>query len=146
MVTRNAYGIEFRHVGSRVCKDICDHSHREFRRIYICIPYHEFLQYIILDRSVKFRKLCPLLESCNNIKSHYRKNCAIHRHRHRHLIQRNLVEKYLHIKDRIDCNSCFADISPYSFVVGIIPPVGRQVECNRETFLPGSQVAPVKSI
>ena len=46
------------------------------------------------------------------------------------IVERYLVEKYLHIEDGIYRDSRFADVAYYSFVVGVVSPVRREVESD----------------
>ena len=82
----------------------------------------------------------------DDIERHDRQHRAVHRHRHRHLVERNLVEEDLHVFDRIDRHAGFADIAGDTLVVRIVPAMCRQIECDRQALLSRRQIAPVKGV
>ena len=60
---------------------------------------------------------------------------AVHRHRHRHLLEGDAVEEDLHVLDRVDRHAGLADVADDARVVGVVAPVGRQVEGDRHALL-----------
>src|ERR1035438_6891451 len=87
-----------------------------------------------------------LLFGGDNIERHNRQHGAIHRHGHRHLIERNLIEQELHVENGIDSHAGVANISGDALVVGVVSAMRGEVECNREPSLPGGQVAAIEGI
>ena len=53
---------------------------------------------------------------------------AVHGHRHRHLVERDLVEQDLHVLDRVDCHARLAHIARHAGVIAVVAPVGGQVK------------------
>ena len=97
MITGDRDRVELRHLLRCIFKDIGDNLHRECRRIDISVTHHEFFQDIILDSTRHFFQLSALFQTGIDVECHNRKYRAVHSHRHRHLVQRNTVEKHLHV-------------------------------------------------
>ena len=146
VVTRNRDRVELRHVFRRIFKNIGDDSHRKLGRIDIGIPHHELFQDIVLDRSAELIERTALLESGHNIEGHDRQHRTVHRHRHRHLVQRNAIEQHLHVLDRADRNAGLSDITHDPRMIGIVSPVRRQVERYGKSLLSGGQITTVKGV
>ena len=146
VITGNRDRVELRHILGRIFEDIGDDLHREFRRVNIGITHHKFFQDIVLNGSGQLLQGSPLFQSGNNIESQDRKHGTVHGHRYGHLIQRDLIEQDLHVQDRVDSHTGFTDIPDHTRVVGVVSTVSSQVECHRQTFLSGSQIAAIESI
>ena len=76
----------------------------------------------------------------------HRDDGAVHGHRHAHLAERYAVEQDLHVLDRIDRHARLADIAGDPRMIGIIAPVGGQIEGHRQALLPGGEVLAVKCV
>ena len=76
----------------------------------------------------------------------HRQHRAVHRHRHRHLVERDAVEEDLHVLDRVDRDAGLADVADDARVVAVVAAVGREVERDRQAHLPGREVAPVERV
>ena len=87
-----------------------------------------------------------LLFGSHDIKRHDRQHGAVHGHRHRHLIQRNPPEQYLHVEDGVDCHARLAHVARHALVIGIVSAMRGQVERYRNPALPRREIAPVKRI
>ena len=92
MVAGDGDWVELRHIFRGVGKDIANDSHRELRWVDIGVTHHKLLEDIILDCTSHLLQLCTLLQTCNNVERHDRKNRTVHSHRDRHLVERNLVK------------------------------------------------------
>ncbi len=71
---------------------------------------------------------------------------AVHRHRHRHLVERDAVEQDLHVLDAVDRHAGLADIAGHAGVVAVVAAVGGEIEGDREALLPGGEVAAVEGV
>jgi len=87
-----------------------------------------------------------LLLGGNDVHGHDRQGRAVHRHRDRHLVQRDAVEQDFHVLDAVDGYTRFAHIADDTRVVGVVAAVGGQVKSHRQAGLPGFEVPPVESI
>src|SRR5690606_1318585 len=79
-------------------------------------------------------------------KGHHRDNSAVHGHRDRHLIERDLIEKDLHIEHGVDRDTGFADIARNAFVIGIVAAVRGQVERNGKPALTCCKIPAIECI
>ena len=129
-----------------VAEDVADDPHGSFGRIDIGIADHELFENVVLNGAAQLFGLNSLLFGGNNIERHDGQHGAIHGHRHRHLIQRNMVEQDLHVEDRIDGHARLAHISGHALVVGVVSAVRGKIERNRESPLAGGEVAAVKRV
>ena len=146
VVTRNGNGIEFGHKPGAIRKNIADDAHAWSGWIYIGVAHHEFLQNIILDGARKLFRFETLLFGGYDKKRHDGNHRAIHRHGNRHLIERNLIEQHLHVFHSINGYPGFPHIAKYPRMVRIVAAVGGQVESDRQAFLSGRQIAPIKCV
>ena len=87
-----------------------------------------------------------LLLARHDVERQHRQHRAVHGHRHRHLVERDAVEQHAHVVDRVDRHAGHADVARHAWVVGVVPPVGRQVERDRQALLTGGQVAAVEGV
>ena len=71
---------------------------------------------------------------------------AVHRHRHRHLVERDAVEEDLHVLDRVDRDAGLADVADDARVVAVVAAVRREVERDRQAHLPGGEVLAVEGV
>jgi len=67
----------------------------------------------------------------------------INGHRRRHLVQRDVLEQQLHVRQRVDGDTDLADLPLGHRVVGVVTHLGDQVESHREPGLAGLQQLPV---
>src|SRR3546814_12449862 len=66
---------------------------------------------------------------------------AIHRHRNRHLIERDAVEEDLHILDAVDRDPRLADVADDARVAAVITALPRDLEGDAPPLLPRGQVS-----
>ncbi len=93
--------------------------------------------------------MVPLSWSCvdalllgrDDVAGEHRQHRAVHRHRHRHLVERDAVEEDLHVLDRVDRDAGLADVADDARVVAVVAAVGGEVERDRQAHLPGREVA-----
>ena len=85
--------VELRHVGRRVLDDVRDDPHRRRRRIDVRVADHELLQDVVLNGSRQVLLRNALLLRRDDIAGEHRQHRTVHRHRHRHPIERNAVEQ-----------------------------------------------------
>ena len=121
-------GVELRHVLRGILKDIGNDLHRECRRVDVSVADHELLEDVVLDGTGHLLEACALLESGVDVECEYGEHCAVHGHRHRHLVQGNSVEEHLHVLERADGDTGFADVTDNALVIGIVTAVCREVE------------------
>ena len=75
-----------------------------------------------------------LLLGRDDVAGQHRQHRAVHRHRHRHLVQRDAVEQDLHVLDRVDGHAGLADVAGDARMVAVVAAVGRQVEGHRDAL------------
>ena len=99
-----------------------------------------------MDCTGHFIEFGALLETCIDVERKHGKYGTIHGHGHGHLIQRNAIEEDLHVFDRADGHTGFADIAHYAGVIGVISAVRCKVKCHGKTFLSGCKVAAIEGV
>ena len=102
VIARDGDRVELGHVLRGVLEDIGDNAHGEFRRVDVGITHHEFLKNVVLDGTGHFFELGALFEAGVDVECEYGEYCAVHGHRHRHLVQGYTVEEHFHVFDRAD--------------------------------------------
>ena len=116
------------------------------RGVDVGVADHELLEDVVLDRAGELLGRHALLLGGHDVEGEDRQHRAVHRHRHRHLVERDAGEQRAHVVDRIDRDPGHADIARDAGVVGIVAPVGGEVEGHRQALLPGREVAPVERV
>ena len=129
-----------------VAEDIAHDPHRSLGRIDIGIADHELFQNVVLNGPAQLLRRNALFFRGDNIERHDGQHCAVHRHRHRHLIQRNLVEQDLHVEDRIDGHARLAHIPGHALVVGVVSAMRGKIERDRKPSLSRGQIAAIKRV
>ena len=82
----------------------------------------------------------------DDVEREHRQHGAVHRHRHRHLIERYAGEQRAHVIDGIDRDAGHADIAGDARVVAVVTAMGSEVEGDRQALLTGGEVAPIERI
>ena len=82
----------------------------------------------------------------HDVERHDGQNRAVHGHGDRHRIERNTLEELPHIEDRVDRHPGHADIPRNPRMIGIITPVGGEIEGHRQALLTGRQVAAIEGV
>ena len=83
---------------------------------------------LVLDGSAQLVLRDALLLGRDHVACQHRQHRAVHRHRHAHLVQRDLVEQDLHVLDRIDRDTGLADVACHARMVAVVAAMGREVE------------------
>ena len=138
--------VELRHVPRRVLDDVGDDPHRRFGRVDVGVADHELLEDVVLDRPRELGLLHALLLRRDDVAGEHRQHRAVHRHRHRHLVERDAVEQDLHVLDRVDRDARLADVADDARMVGVVAAVRREVERDRHALLAGGEVAAVEGV
>ena len=146
MVTGDGDRVELRHVLRGIFEDVGDDLHGELRRVDIGVAHHELLEDIVLDGTCHLLEFGTLLESGVDIEREDRQHGAVHGHGDGHLVQGDAGEEDLHVLQRADRHTCFADVTYDAHVIGVVAAVGREVEGYGQTFLTGSEVTAVEGI
>ena len=146
VIAGNRNRIVFRHLLRGIGEDVGDDPHRGRRRIDIGVAHHELFQNVVLNGAREFFRRHALFLGGGDEQREDRQHRAVHGHRHAHLVERNAREQRAHVVDRIDRHPGHADVARYPRVVGVIAAVGGEVEGDRETLLPGGEIAPVESV
>ncbi len=128
MVTRNTDRVELGHVLGRVANDVAYDAHAGRGRVNVGVAHHELFQNVVLNRSGQLVLAHALFFRCDHVARQYRQHGAVHGHRDRDLVQRNLVEQDFHVLDRINRHAGLAHIAGYTRVVGVVTAVGSQVK------------------
>ncbi len=76
----------------------------------------------------------------------HRQHRAVHRHRHRHLVERDAVEQDLHVLDGVDRHAGLADVADDARMVAVVAAVGGEVEGDRQPCWPGGQRLAVEGV
>ncbi|RUS20806.1 hypothetical protein BC937DRAFT_94354 [Endogone sp. FLAS-F59071] len=140
-------------------KDITNEPHAWLRWVDKRVADHELLEDIILDGSREFFEVGTLLKPGDDIHGENWQHSTVHGHGNGHLIERNAVKQNLHVFNRVDSYSSHANVAHHTRVVRVVP-VGMhadddgaslpsmcgQIECHRETLLPGLQVLAIETI
>jgi hypothetical protein len=138
--------VELRHALGREPEDVRDDPHRGFWRIDVGVADHELLEDVVLDGSGEVLLRDALFLGRDNVERQDRQHRAVHRHRHRHFAERDLVEEVAHVEDRIDRNARHADIAGNARMVAVVAAMRGEVEGDRQALLPGREIAPVEGV
>ena len=90
--------------------------------------------------------LTPCSSRRDDVAGEHRQHRAVHGHRDGHLLERDAVEEDLHVLDRVDRHAGLADVADHPRVVGVVAPVGGEVERHRQPHLPGGEVLAVEGV
>ena len=146
VVAGNRDRVELRHVLRRVPDDVADDPHRWRRRIDVRVADHELLEDVVLDRAGELLLPHALLLGGDDVAGEHRQHRAVHRHRHRHPVERDAVEQDLHVLDRIDRHPRFADVADHARMVGIVATMGGEIEGHRHALTAAVEIAPVERV
>ena len=138
--------VELRHLPRGEREDVGDDLHRRLRRVDVGVADHELLEDVVLDGPGELGVRHTLLLRRHDVEREHRQHGAVHRHRHRHAVQRDAVEQLAHVVDRVDRDARHADIACDARVVGVVAAVGGQVEGDRKALLACGEVAPVEGV
>ena len=133
--------VELRHVLRRVLDDVGHDPHARLGRIDVGVADHELLEDVVLDGPGELLRGHALLLAGDDEAGEHRQHRAVHRHRDRHLVERDAVEQDLHVLDRVDRDAGLADVAEHARVVRVVAAVGGEVEGDREALLAGGEVA-----
>ena len=128
VVARDADRVELGHLLRRVLDDVADDPHARLGRVDVGVAHHELFEDVVLDRPAELVLWHALLFSGDHITGEHRQYRAVHRHRHRHLVERNPIKQDLHVLDRVDRHAGLADIASDTRVVAVIAAVRGQIE------------------
>ena len=146
MIARDRNAVEFRHVGRSICDDVRDDPHARFGRIDIGVADHELLEDVVLDGPRQLLLCHALTLARDDVERHDRDDRAVHGHRYAHLVERDLVEQDFHVAHGVDRDARLADIADHAAVIAVIAAVRREIESDREAFLPRRKITAIESI
>ena len=146
MIAGNGDAVELGHFAAGITEDVRNDPHRRFGRVDISVADHELLEDVVLDRSVEQLAIDALLLARDDEESEHGDDRPVHRHGHRHLVERDAVEQDLHVLDRVDRDARLADIAHHARMVAVITAMSREVEGDRQTLLPGGKVPAIESV
>ena len=138
--------VEARHLLRGEREDVADDPHARRRRVDVGVADHELLEDVVLDGPRELLRLHPLLLGRHDVEREHRQHGAVHRHRHRHLVERDAVEERAGVVDRVDRHARHADVAAHPRVVGVVAAVGGQVEGDAQALLAGREVAAVERV
>ena len=136
VIAGNRDRVELGHLVRGILDDVRNDPHRGFGRIDIGVADHELLEDVVLDRARQHRAVVSLLLARDDEIGQDRNDRAIHRHRHRHLVQRNAIKQDLHVLDTVDGDASLAHIAHHTRVIAVIAAMGGQIEGDRHPLLP----------
>ena len=146
MIAGNRDRIEFRHVLRSIGKNVRYDPHARLGRIDISIADHELFQNVILNCASELIRANALFFGGDDVERHDRQNRAIHRHRDRHLIQRNAGKQRAHVINAIYRHAGHADIARDTDMIAVIAAMRGEIEGHRQAFLARGQVAAIEGI
>ena len=115
-------------------------------RIDIGVADHELFENVVLDGSAQLARCDSLLLGGDDVERHDWQHRAVHGHRNRHLVERNLVEEDLHVEDGVDGHAGLADIAGDALVVGVVAAMRGQIEGDRQAVLSGGEIAAIEGV
>ena len=128
VIAGNGDRVELRHLVRGILDNVGDDPHRGLGRIDIGVPHHEFLEDIVLNGAGQNRFIVALLLAGHDETGQHRDHGAVHRHRHRNLVERDAVKEDLHVLDAVDGDPRLADIPNDARMVTVIAPVRREIK------------------
>ena len=138
--------VERRHVRRRVADDVGDDPHARRRRIDVGVADHELFEDVVLDGPAQLVGRHTLLLGRHDVAGQHGQHGAVHRHRDAHLVERDAVEEDLHVFDRVDGHAGLADVTGDAGMVGVVAPVGGEVEGHAHALLAGREVLAVERV
>ena len=138
--------VEPRHVARGIGDDVADDPHRGRRRIDVGIADHELLEDVVLDRAGELVRRHALLFRRDDVAGQHRQHRAVHRHRHRDLVERDAVEQDLHVLDAVDRHACLAHVADDARVVRVVAAVRGEVEGHRDALAAGGERLAVERV
>ena len=94
--------VEPRHVLGGVADDVGHDPHARLGRVDVGVADHELLEDVVLDGPAELVLAHALLLAGHDEAGQHREHGAVHRHRHRHLLEGDAVEEDLHVLDGVD--------------------------------------------
>ena len=85
----------------------------------------------------------PLPPRCEG---HHRDDGTVHGHRDAHLVERDSIEQDAHVGDAVDGDSGHAHVPGNPGMVGVVPAVGGEVECDGQALLACGKVPSVEGV
>ena len=146
MVAADADAVELGHLGGGVGEDIGDDAHGLRRRIDIGVAHHVLFEDVVLDGAPQLGGRDATFLGGDDVKGEHGQDGAVHRHRDRHLIQRDAVKEALHIEHAVDGDARHADIALHARVIGVVAAVGGEIKGDRQPLLTGGQIAAVEGV
>ena len=138
--------VELRHVARGVLDDVGDDPQAGFGWVDVGVADHELLEDVVLQRARELVLWHALLLGRDDVAGHHRQDCAVHRQRHRDLVERDAAEEDLHVLDRVDRDPGLPDVADHAGVVAVVAPMRGEVERDREPLLAGRQVGAVERV
>ena len=146
VVARDRDRVEPRHVARGVADDVGDDPHRRLGRIDVGVADHELLEDVVLDGPRQPVLRNPLLLGRDDVAGEHGQHGAVHRHRHRNLVERDAVEQDLHVLDGIDRDAGLADVADHARMVRVVAAVRGEVERDRHALPAAGERAPVERV
>ena len=138
--------VVLRHVLRGVIDDVADDAHARCGRIDVGVADHELFEDVVLDRPRELVLAHALFFGRDDVAREHRQHRAVHRQRHRHLLERDAVEQDLHVLDRIDRDARLADVADDARMIAVVAAVRREIERDRQSHLTGREVLAVERV
>ena len=106
---------------------------RALRRVDEVAARDVLLEDVVLGRAAKLLGGHALLLADQLVEQQEHRRGRVDRHRRRHLVERDLVERRPHVVDRVDRDAGAAHLAQAPRVIGVEPELGREVERHRQT-------------
>ena len=146
VVATDRDGVELGHVLAGVLDDVTNDAHAGLWWVNIGITHHELFQNVVLNGTAELVLAHALLFRRHHIACQHGQHCAVHRHRHTNLVQRNTVEQDFHVFYTVNGHTRLAHVTRYTRVVAVVTTVGGQVKSYRYPLTTCGQGFAVKRI
>ena len=123
---------QLRHALVAVLEQVGRQAHRRLRRVDVVAARDVLLEHVVLRRAAQLLARHALLLADQLVQQQQARRRRVDRHRRRHLVERDAVERRAHVVDRVDRHARAPDLAQAARVVGVQAQLRRQVERHRQ--------------
>ena len=117
-------------------EDVGDDPQRRGWRVDVGPAREVLLQDVVLDRAAQRRQRDGLAPRDRCVERQQDDRRRVDGHRRRHAVERNAVEQFRHVLDRVDGHADAADLASCQRVVGVVTHLRRQIEGDAQAVDP----------
>ena len=136
VIAADADAVPARHLFCAKLDRVGDDAHRRTRRHDPGVLGDELFEAIVLDRAADLVARDSALVGQGDVEAEQHRSGAVDRHRRGDLVERDLVEKDLHVAKRVDRHANHADLAERTWRVTVVSHQGREIEGGRQPGLP----------